>query len=67
MSVEEIKDQLAALPQKDRDAIAAFLFALRRREDESYQDTLSARLEDSDESHWLTPDEFERELDARES
>ena len=63
MSVQEIKDKLATLPPKEQDEVIAFLFHLRRAGDVDYQSSVSRRLRDKERSHWLSPDEFERELD----
>ena len=63
MSVREIKDQLAALSRKEQDEVVAFLFHLRHAEDTDYQGTLTQRLADKEPAHWLTPDQFERELE----
>ena len=65
MSVQEIKDKLATLPQKEQDEVAAYLFHLRQLNDAAYQEAISRRLADKDASHWLSPDEFEKELDKR--
>jgi hypothetical protein len=67
MSVQEIKAELAALPRKDQDEILAFLFHVRHAHDADYQATISRRMGDKDPAHWLTPDEFESELDKREA
>ncbi|MBI3656975.1 MAG: hypothetical protein HY232_11200 [Acidobacteria bacterium] len=66
MSVQEIKDKLAMLPRKEQDEVIAFLFQLRHTDDSDYQSSISRRLQDSERSHWLSPDEFERELDKKE-
>jgi hypothetical protein len=65
VSVQEIKERLASLPQKEQDEVAAYLFHLRQLNDTAYQDAVSKRLADKDPSHWLSPDEFEKELDKR--
>jgi hypothetical protein len=65
VSVQEIKERLATLPQKQQDEVAAYLFHLRQLNDTAYQDAVSKRLADKDPSHWLSPDEFEKELDKR--
>lgn len=67
MSVREIKEQLAALPRKEQDEVVAFLFHLRHSDDPDYQAQMTGRLEDKNPSHWLSPDEFERKLDQKES
>jgi hypothetical protein len=66
MSVREIKDKLAALSRREQDEVVAFLFHLRHADDREYQSTLAHRLDDKDPRHWLSPDQFERELDKNE-
>ena len=66
MSVQEIKEKLAILPRNEQDEVIAFLFQLRHSNDSDYQSSISRRLQDKDRSHWLSPDEFERELDKKE-
>ena len=67
MRVLEIKEKLASLPRKDQDKVIAFLFHLRHLDDADYQAGLARRLQDKDPSHWLSPDDFERRLDKKES
>ncbi len=66
MSVAEIKEKLATLSRREQDEVVGFLFHLRHAEDRDYQSILARRLEDRDPSHWLTPAQFERELNKRE-
>jgi hypothetical protein len=66
MSVQEIKHELAALPRNEQDEVIAYLFALRHANDGEYQHQIGQRLNDKDPSHWLSPDQFERELDKKE-
>jgi hypothetical protein len=66
MSVREIKEKLAALSRRDQDEVVAFLFHLRHIDDPEYQRILAQRLEDKEPAHWLSPDQFERELDKKE-
>jgi hypothetical protein len=65
MSVEEIKKGLTSLSEAEQREVTAFLFHLRHARDPKYQNTVSDRLSDKDKSHWLTPDEFEKNLDQR--
>jgi len=67
VSVQEIKEKLATLPRKDQDDVIAFLFHLRHADDAEYQAGLARRLQDKDPSRWLSPDDFERRLDKKES
>ena len=66
MSVQELKTQIAGLPRRAQDELMAFLFHIRHADDDEYQRGISGRLGDRDPSRWLSPDEFERELDKRE-
>ena len=63
MSVQQIKQEITILTSKEKDEVTAFLFHLRHREDPEYLTAVDARMADQDRSHWLTPDEFERQLD----
>ena len=65
MSVQEIKEQLAILPQREQDEVVAYLFHLRHALDPEFQSDIARRLDDREPSHWLSPDEFERRLDAK--
>jgi hypothetical protein len=66
MSVQEIKDKLAALPREEQDEVIAYLFHLRHAGHQEYQRVLDRRLADPETAHWLSPDEFERELDKKQ-
>ena len=65
MSVEEIKKGLVSLSETEQTEVTAFLFHLRHAHDSDYQSAVSDRLSDRDSSHWLTPSEFEKQLDQR--
>lgn len=65
MSVKEIKDQLASLPRKEQDEVAAYLFHLRHKNDPGYQREVQDRLDDKAPAHWLNLEDFEKELDRR--
>lgn len=67
MSVQEIKQKLAALPRKDQDEVIAYLFHLRHADDGAYESEIARRLADREPSHWLSPDEFEHELDKKKA
>ncbi len=67
MSVQELKEKLATLPRKEQDEVIAYLFHLRHATDELYESQIARRLDDKDPSHWLSPEQFERELDKRGS
>jgi hypothetical protein len=65
MSVEEIKQTIAALSLAEQGEISAFLFHLRHKADRDYQESVDARLSDRDPAHWVTPEEFEERLDQK--
>ncbi len=65
MSVEDLKKELASLSQSEQSEVTAFLFHLRHTNDPHFQDAVSHRLADPDRTHWLTPAEFEEQLDKR--
>jgi hypothetical protein len=66
MSVQEIKEKLAALPRTEQDEVIAYLFHLRHARDGEYESQIDRRSKEKNPSHWLSPDEFERELDKKE-
>jgi hypothetical protein len=65
MSVEELKKALTTLSLEDQNEVSAFLFHLRHRRDAGYQAAVDARLSDKQSSHWLSPEEFEKQLDKK--
>jgi hypothetical protein len=65
MSVEELKKALTSLSAGEQNEISAFLFHLRHRTDDAFQKELTSRMADKEPAHWLTPEEFERRLDAK--
>jgi len=65
MSVEQIKREISVLSDSELGEVTAYLFHLRHRNDPDNQQAVEARANDQDKAHWLTPDEFERELDKR--
>ena len=65
MSVEEIKSRLASLSPEEQSEVSAYLFHLRHASDSEYQERVESRLSDTDRTHWLTPEEFERKLDGK--
>ncbi|MEO6784746.1 MAG: hypothetical protein ABI318_01330 [Chthoniobacteraceae bacterium] len=65
MNFEEIGQGIAALPLREQNEVTAFLFHLRHAADAGHQQRVVSRLEDRDPAHLLTPEEFERRLDAK--
>ena len=67
VSVQEIKKELAALPRTEQDDVIAYLFHLRHAHDKDYEGQIDRRLNDKNPAHWLSSDEFERELDKKQA
>lgn len=63
MSFESLKQEAAALDQKSRKELVAFLIGLREAERAEEIRKLAAKLDDPDASRWLTPEEFKTRLD----
>ena len=64
MSVQEIKAELAALSEKERAEVSAFLFHLRHASDEDYQAAVRRRLDDKDPAHWVPLNDLDRRLSS---
>jgi hypothetical protein len=64
MTLEQIKKEAESLSSPEKAQLAAYLIHLRNREDPEYLRQMRERVEDREKSHWLSPDEFERRLDA---
>ena len=65
MSVETIKHTLASLSPDEQKEVSAFLFHLRHVSDPDYQERVASRLSDKSSENWLTPEEFEKQLDGK--
>jgi len=65
MNVEEIKRGIASLSPTEQGEVTAFLFHLRHTSDPDYQERVAVRLSDRNTTHWLTPEDFERQLDRK--
>jgi hypothetical protein len=63
MSLDQLKREVASLKSEEQAELIAYALQLRYANDDGYQREVSDRLNDSDKSHWLTPEEFERRLD----
>ena len=63
MSLETLKREAAALDEKSRRELVAFLIGLREAERAEEINRLVAKLDDPDKSRWLTPEEFKARLD----
>jgi hypothetical protein len=62
VSFEQLKQVVTSLSDREQAELIRFTLQLRHAHDAEYRREVTARLDDQDKSHWLTPDEFERRL-----
>ena len=62
MSFEQLKREVALLDEHEQAELISYTLQLRYSQDPNHRREVTERLNDSDKSHWLTPDEFERRL-----
>ena len=53
MSLAELKQQVAVLPESDKAELSVYLATMLRRDDPAYREELSRRIDDCDPSHWV--------------
>jgi hypothetical protein len=63
VSLERIKKEVALLDEQQQAELISYILQLRYAHDGGYHREVADRLNDSDKSRWLTPDEFEKRLD----
>jgi hypothetical protein len=62
MSLEQLKREVTALSDREQAELIRYTLQLRYANDSEYRDEVTQRLNNTDKSRWLTPDEFERRL-----
>lgn len=62
MSFEQLKQVVASLDDREQAELINYTLQLRHAHDANYRREVTERLNDSDKSHWLTPEEFDRRL-----
>ncbi len=60
----EIMREVAALPPERQNELAAFLLHLRLQHDTAWKAEMARRIDDKDSSHWMTLEDWKRELAA---
>jgi hypothetical protein len=63
MSIEPIKQAVALLDDQQQAELISYTLRLRCAQDPGHHQEDTDRLNDREQSHWLTPDEFEHRLD----
>ena len=62
MSFEQLKREVALLDEHQQAELISVALQLRYANDANHRREVTDRLNDSDKSHWLKPEEFERRL-----
>ncbi|MBA4147284.1 MAG: hypothetical protein H0X66_04150 [Verrucomicrobia bacterium] len=63
MSLEQLKKEVASLTGQQQAELISYTLQLRYGKDPEYHREVTLRLNETDKSRWLTPEEFERRLD----
>ena len=63
MSLDTLKREAAALDEKSRKELVAFLISLREKQWAAEVQAMAKKLDDPDQSRWLTPEEFKTRLE----
>ncbi|MEO7298282.1 MAG: hypothetical protein ABJC04_10340 [Verrucomicrobiota bacterium] len=56
MSLEQIKSELAEMPNEHQDLLAAYLVHLRHQRDAEIRREITARIDDKNPAHWISVD-----------
>jgi hypothetical protein len=62
MTMAELMREVASLTSAQKDELAAYLLHLRLAQDQTWRTEMARRIDDQDPSHWLTLEEWKREL-----
>jgi hypothetical protein len=62
MSLAQLKDEVANLEPKELRQLMAFLVWKQNSQDEKLMAELTAKIDDSDPSHWVTLEELDKRL-----
>ena len=63
MRLDQLKHEVASLSSQEQAELVSYARHLRYAGDPDYRREVTDRLNDSDKSHWLSPEEFERRSD----
>lgn len=62
MSLAELEQEIAALPENEQDRLAAMLVALRMKREGGMKE-ISRRLDDKNPANWISWEAAKREMD----
>jgi len=58
MTLEQIKAQLAGMPEEEQDRVVAYLVHLRHTRDPLTRQELTRRIDDGNPAHWISVDQL---------
>lgn len=58
MTLEQIKEELARMPEEQQDHVVGYVMHLRRLRDPLLRQELTRKMEDRDPSHWISVDQL---------
>lgn len=64
MSVNELKSRVEGLSLDERRQLTAFLVSLRHKELSQYREQIAKKIDDQEESNWVSFEEFDRRITA---
>lgn len=65
MSMAELMREVAALPQKRQNEMAAFLLHLRLQQDPAWRTEMARRIDDKNPKNWVRLEDLEKSLGKR--
>ena len=65
MSMAELMREVAALPQKRQNEMAAFLLHLRLQQDPAWRTEMARRIDDKNPKNWVRLEDLEKSLGNR--
>jgi hypothetical protein len=65
MSMAELMREVAALPQKRQNEMAAFLLHLRLQQDPAWRTEMTRRIDDKNPKNWVSLEDLEKTLGKR--
>lgn len=66
MSIETLKQELAALSAEDQRRVVAFVVSLQEAQNAGYQESLARKIDDRDPSHFATLEDLDRRLGIKD-
>ena len=58
MTMEQIKEELASMPEEQQDHLVAYVVHLRHLRDPQARQEITRRIDDREPSHWISVDQL---------